>query len=176
MLLADRLDRSPIQVMAHRILPGTGHEVARTARVGSKRSRQRLWLSPRLQRDNQDDGACCSRNAPELIVRCLTPMFPTLTLAQRRVPAPDERSDPAMPNTSARAISPRQTFRRRWSVRSRWSDNSQDADPVAAPAVRAPFATGQHEQARSCSVTSTNGSGRRRPRFCFGLGCAAARQ
>ena len=29
------------------------------------------------------------RNAPELIVRCLTPMFPTLTLAQRRVPAPD---------------------------------------------------------------------------------------
>src|SRR3954471_9878913 len=58
-LLADRLHRSPIQVMAHRILPGTGHEVARAARVGSKRSRQRLWLSPRLQRDNQDDGACC---------------------------------------------------------------------------------------------------------------------
>ena len=29
--------------------------------------------------------------------------------------------DPAMPNTSARAISLRQTFRRRWSIRSRWS-------------------------------------------------------
>jgi hypothetical protein len=29
--------------------------------------------------------------------------------------------DPALPNTSARAISPRQTFRRRWTVRSRWS-------------------------------------------------------
>jgi len=38
-LLADRLDRSSIQVMAHRILPRTGHEVPRAARVSPKRSR-----------------------------------------------------------------------------------------------------------------------------------------
>src|SRR3954454_271972 len=38
-LLADRLDRSPLQVMAHRILPRTGHEVARAARVSPKRPR-----------------------------------------------------------------------------------------------------------------------------------------
>src|SRR3954447_11654633 len=44
-LLADRLHPAPIQARTHRILPGTGHEVGRTARVGSKRSRQRLWLS-----------------------------------------------------------------------------------------------------------------------------------
>ena len=52
-LLADRLDRSPIQVMAHRILPSTGHEVARAARVGSKRPRQRLRLSPRPQQGQE---------------------------------------------------------------------------------------------------------------------------
>ena len=39
-----------------------------------------IWMSGRV---------ASRRNAPELIVRCLTPMFPTLTLAQRRVPAPD---------------------------------------------------------------------------------------
>src|SRR3954464_12596715 len=39
-LLTDRLHSSPIQVMAHRILPGTGHEVPRAARVSPKRSRQ----------------------------------------------------------------------------------------------------------------------------------------
>jgi hypothetical protein len=38
-LLADRLHRSPVQVMAHRILPGTGHEVPRAARVSPKCSR-----------------------------------------------------------------------------------------------------------------------------------------
>ena len=52
-LLADRLDRSPIQVMAHRILPSTGHEVARTARVSPKRSRQRLRLGPRPQQGQE---------------------------------------------------------------------------------------------------------------------------
>ena len=45
-LLADRLDHPPIQVMAHRILPGTGQEVPRAARVSPKRSRQRLRLAP----------------------------------------------------------------------------------------------------------------------------------
>jgi hypothetical protein len=49
MLLADRLDRSPLQVMAHRIRPGTGHEVGRAARVSPKRSRQGIRLSPRPQ-------------------------------------------------------------------------------------------------------------------------------
>jgi hypothetical protein len=39
MLLADRLDCPPIQVMAYSTLPSTGHEVARAARVCSKRSR-----------------------------------------------------------------------------------------------------------------------------------------
>ena len=38
-LLADRLNRSPLQVMAHRILSSTGHEVARAARVSPKGSR-----------------------------------------------------------------------------------------------------------------------------------------
>jgi hypothetical protein len=38
-LLADRLDRSPRQVVAHRIRPSTSHEVARAARVSPKRSR-----------------------------------------------------------------------------------------------------------------------------------------
>ena len=48
-LLADRLHRTPIQVVAHRILPSTGHEVPRAARVSPKRSRQSFWLSPRPQ-------------------------------------------------------------------------------------------------------------------------------
>src|SRR3954454_1268150 len=52
-LLADQLDRSRLQVMAHRILPSTGHEVARAARVGSKRPRQRLRLSPRPQQGQE---------------------------------------------------------------------------------------------------------------------------
>src|SRR5215207_8951330 len=39
-LLADRLHRTPLQVMAHRIRPSTGHEVPRAARVSPKRSRQ----------------------------------------------------------------------------------------------------------------------------------------
>jgi hypothetical protein len=52
-LLADRLDRSPIQVMAHRILPRTGHEVPRAARVSPKRSRQRLRLRPRPQQGHE---------------------------------------------------------------------------------------------------------------------------
>ena len=39
-LLADRLHGPPLQVVAHRILPSTGHEVPRAARVSSKRSRQ----------------------------------------------------------------------------------------------------------------------------------------
>jgi hypothetical protein len=52
-LLADRLDRSPVQVMAHRILPSTGHEVARAARVSPKRSRQSFWLSSRPQQGQE---------------------------------------------------------------------------------------------------------------------------
>ena len=65
---------------------------ARTSSIGDDSGRRPL---------SSEEGAGCSatiwmrvrvasrRNAPELIVRCLTPMFPTLTLAQRRVPAPD---------------------------------------------------------------------------------------
>ena len=45
-LLADRLDHPPIQIMAHRTLPSTGHEVARAARVGSKRPRQSIRSAP----------------------------------------------------------------------------------------------------------------------------------
>src|SRR5829696_9559123 len=84
------------------------------------------------------------RNAPELIVRCLTRMFPTLTLAQGRLMAPDRAwvtprcrtptpapSRPARPSGDA---GPSAADGR---------DNSQDARPGAAPAVRAPFATGQ---------------------------------
>ena len=52
-LLADRLNSSSIQVMAHRILPSTGHEVARAARVSPKRSRQRFRLSPRPQQGQE---------------------------------------------------------------------------------------------------------------------------
>ena len=52
-LFADRLDRSSIQVMAHCILPGTGHEVAHAARVGSKRSRQRLRLRLRPEQRHE---------------------------------------------------------------------------------------------------------------------------
>ena len=52
-LLADRLHRSPLQVMAHRILPSTGHEVPRAARVSPKRSRQSFWLSPRPQQGQE---------------------------------------------------------------------------------------------------------------------------
>ena len=46
-LLADRLDRPPIQVMAHRILPSTGQKVTCAARVSSKRPRQGIRLSSR---------------------------------------------------------------------------------------------------------------------------------
>jgi hypothetical protein len=52
-LLADRLHGPPIQAMAHRTLPSTGHEVAHAARVGSKRSRQRLRLSPGPQQGQE---------------------------------------------------------------------------------------------------------------------------
>ena len=53
MLLADRLHSSPIQVVAHRTLPGTGHEIARAARVSPKRSRQRFRLSPGTQQGEE---------------------------------------------------------------------------------------------------------------------------
>ncbi len=52
-LLADRLHRTPIQIMAHRVLPCTGHEVPRAARVGSKCSRQSFWLSPGPQQGQE---------------------------------------------------------------------------------------------------------------------------
>ena len=45
-LLTAWLDRAPLQVMAHGTFPGTGHEVSRAARIGPKRSRQRLRLDP----------------------------------------------------------------------------------------------------------------------------------
>src|SRR3954470_17534577 len=52
-LLADRLDRAPLQVMAHGILPSTGHEVPGAARVAPKRPRQRLRLSPEPQQGQE---------------------------------------------------------------------------------------------------------------------------
>ena len=52
-LLADRLHRTPIQIMAHRVLPCTGHEVPRAARVSPKCSRQSFWLSPRPQQGQE---------------------------------------------------------------------------------------------------------------------------
>ena len=81
------------------------------------------WSRARLQRDDLDDGACC------LTKECSRA---DCSLPHANVPHAHAGAkagactgsgvgDPAMPNTSARAISLRQTFRRRWSVRSRWS-------------------------------------------------------
>ena len=78
---------------------------------------------------------------------------------------------PARPNTSACAISLRQIFRRRCTVRSRPSgyrpgyvtcNRSSSWPPVDAGLAS--------NHARSSSVTATSGSGRRRPRFAFGFG------
>ena len=110
------------------------------------------------------------RNAPQLIVRCLTPISPTVTLAQA-VLARSGLDDPGLPNTSACAISPRQTFRRaRPSAEHR--ANSPDIRPVAARAV--------HPRSRRVGVEPGPQLRRhfnervrpRRPRFCFGLHCA----
>ena len=83
-LLADRLNSSSIQVMAHRILPRTGHEVARAARVRPKRSRQRLRLSlgpqqrqecvpdPNLQRRvllKLRAGTCANMGSPHRLLK-----------------------------------------------------------------------------------------------------------
>src|SRR3954470_4171575 len=56
-LLADRLHGPPIQAMAHRTLPSTGHEVARAARVSPKRPRQsfRLGLGPEQGQERVPD-------------------------------------------------------------------------------------------------------------------------
>src|SRR4051812_49025330 len=76
-----------------------------------------------LQRDDLDEGACCLTKECSR-ADCSLP-HSNVPHAHAGARADDgtgsSLGDPALPNTSARAISPRQTFRRRWTVRSRWS-------------------------------------------------------
>src|SRR3954471_2753362 len=99
------------------------------------------------------------RNAPELIVRCLTPMFPTLTLAQGRLVAPVRawvtpcsRTPAPAPSHSARPSGDAGP------CAADGRDNSPDTRPAAAPAVRAPFATGRR-RTRPAAVPSLRRAG-----------------
>src|SRR3954470_18224475 len=99
------------------------------------------------------------RNAPELIARCLTPMLPTLTLAQRRLPAPDRAEvTPGCRTPAPAPFRPARPSGGAGAFAADGRDNSQDAQLVAAPAVRAPFATGQH-RTRPAAVPSLQRAG-----------------
>src|SRR4051795_2009734 len=100
------------------------------------------------------------RNAPELIVRCLTPMFPTFTLVQRWLPAPERaqviprcRTPAPAPSRPARPSGDAGAFA------ADGRDNSQDAQPVAARAAHVPFATGQR-RTRPAAAPSLQRAGR----------------
>src|SRR3954470_10041405 len=82
------------------------------------------------------------RNAPELIVRCLTPMFPTVTLAQGRLVEPDRawvtpcsRTPAPAPSHSARPSGDAGP------CAADGRDNSPDTRPAADRAAHVPFAT-----------------------------------
>jgi hypothetical protein len=80
-------------------------------------------IGGRVQRDNQDDSACCLTKECSR-ADCSLPHanVPYAHAGARTVGGTGSGvGDPVQPNTSARAISLRQTFRRRWTVRSRWS-------------------------------------------------------
>src|SRR3954465_13380074 len=85
------------------------------------------------------------RNAPELIVRCRTPMFPTLALAQGRLVAPDRawvtpcsRTPAPAPSHSARPSGDAGP------CAADGRDNSLDTRPAADRAAHVPFATDRH--------------------------------
>src|SRR5829696_4277152 len=90
-------------------------------------------------------------------------MFPTLTLAQGRLMAPDRAWVTPRCRTPAPAPSrPARPSGDAGPCAADGRDNSQDARPGAAPAVRAPFATGQR-RTRPAAAPSPERAGQAGP-------------
>src|SRR4051794_30129440 len=114
--------------------------------------------------DEQDHGltlrVASRRNAPELIARRLTPMFPTVTLAQGRLVAPDRAWMP--PGCRTPAPAPSHSARPSGDAGlSAEADrgSSPDIPPAAARAAHVPFATGRR-RTRPAAVPSLRRAGR----------------
>src|SRR4051794_30391257 len=100
------------------------------------------------------------RNAPELIARCLTPMFPAVTLAQGRFVAPVRAWMPP----GCRTPAPVPSHPARLSGDAGLSaeadrGSSPDIPPAAARAAHVPFATGRR-RTRPAAVPSLRRAGR----------------